>query len=55
VTIVFDLLLMTCFGLIIGINRRILIRYNLIEEGKDEITTISERRDHKKPIRLISD
>ncbi|MDP9287488.1 MAG: hypothetical protein M3P08_04745 [Thermoproteota archaeon] len=50
VIIVFDLLLMICFGLLIGINRRIPIRYNLIEEGKDEITTISKRRDHKRSL-----
>jgi hypothetical protein len=35
--IVFDLLLMISVGLLIGINRRILIRYNLIKEGKEEI------------------
>lgn len=37
-TIVFDLLLMICFGLLIGINRRILIRYNLIKEGKEKVS-----------------
>jgi hypothetical protein len=36
-TIVFDLLLMISFGLLIGINRRILIRYNYIKEGKEKI------------------
>lgn len=36
-TIVFDLLLMISLGLLIGINRRILIRYNLIKEGKEKI------------------
>jgi hypothetical protein len=36
-TIVFDLLLMISVGLLIGINRRILIRYNLIEQGKENI------------------
>ena len=36
-TIVFDLLLMISVGLLIGINRRILIRYNLIKEGKEKI------------------
>ncbi|MGA9170702.1 MAG: hypothetical protein WBZ20_11230 [Nitrososphaeraceae archaeon] len=35
--IVFDLLLMICVGLLIGINRRILIRYNLIKEGKEKL------------------
>ncbi|MBV9176072.1 MAG: hypothetical protein JO297_03450 [Nitrososphaeraceae archaeon] len=34
-TIVFDLLLMLSLGLLIGINRRILIRYKLIKEGKE--------------------
>ena len=37
-TMVFDLLLMICFGLLIGINRRVLIRYNLIKEGKEKIS-----------------
>ncbi len=37
-TMAFDLLLMICFGLLIGINRRVLIRYNLIKEGKEEIS-----------------
>ena len=37
-TIVFDLLLMISVGLLIGINRRILIRYNLIKEGKEKIS-----------------
>jgi hypothetical protein len=36
-TIVFDLLLLSSIGLLIGINRRIFIRYNLIEEGKEKI------------------
>jgi hypothetical protein len=36
--IVFDLLLLLSVGLIIGINRRILIRYNLINEGRENIT-----------------
>jgi hypothetical protein len=36
-TIVFDLLLMISVGLLIGINRRILIRYNLIKEGKEKL------------------
>jgi hypothetical protein len=36
-TIAFDLLLMTSVGLLIGINRRILIRYNLINEGRENI------------------
>ena len=35
-TIVFDLLLMISLGLLIGINRRILIRYNLIKDRKRE-------------------
>jgi hypothetical protein len=38
VTIVFDLLLMISIGLLIGINRRILIRYNCIKEGKEKIS-----------------
>ena len=33
-TIVLDLLLMISVGLLIGVNRRILIRYNLISEGR---------------------
>jgi hypothetical protein len=37
VTKVFDLLLMICFGLLIGLNRRILIPYNLINEGKEKV------------------
>ena len=37
-TMVFDLILMICFGLLIGINRRVLIRYNLIKEGKEKIS-----------------
>jgi len=37
-TIVFDMLLMISIGLLIGINRRILIRYNLIKEGKEKIS-----------------
>jgi hypothetical protein len=36
-TMVFDLLLMICFGLLIGLNRRVLIRYYLIKEGKEKI------------------
>jgi hypothetical protein len=36
-TIVFDLLLMISLGLLMGINRRILIRYNLIEQGKENV------------------
>lgn len=39
-TIVFDFQLLISVGLIIGINRRILIRYNLINEGRE---TISEK------------
>jgi hypothetical protein len=38
VTIVFDLLLLISIGLLIGINRRILIRYNCIKEGKEKIS-----------------
>jgi hypothetical protein len=34
-TIVFDFLLMISVCLLIGINRRILIRYDLISEGKE--------------------
>ena len=37
-TIVFDLLLMISLGLLIGINRRILIRYNLINTGREKIS-----------------
>lgn len=37
-TIVFDLLLMISVGLLIGINRRILIRYNLISQGRENIS-----------------
>ncbi|HZE77854.1 MAG TPA: hypothetical protein VE089_04825 [Nitrososphaeraceae archaeon] len=37
-TVIFDLLLMISVGLLIGINRRILIRYNLIKEGKEKIS-----------------
>jgi hypothetical protein len=37
-TIVFDLLLVISVGLLIGINRRILIRYNLINEGREDIS-----------------
>ena len=37
-TIVFDLLLMISVGLLIGINRRILGRYNLIKEGRENIS-----------------
>ncbi len=37
-TIVFDMLLMISVGLLIGINRRILIRYNLINEGRENIS-----------------
>lgn len=37
VTVVFDLLLLISVGLLVGINRRILVRYNLIEEGKEKI------------------
>ena len=34
----FDLLLMISVGLLIGINRRILIRYNLINEGRENVS-----------------
>ncbi|MFZ0513444.1 MAG: hypothetical protein WAM14_17695 [Candidatus Nitrosopolaris sp.] len=34
-TIVFDLLLMISVGLLTGINGRMHIRYNLINEGKE--------------------
>jgi len=37
VTIVFDLLLMIFFGFLIGLNRRILILSNLINEGKEKV------------------
>ncbi len=37
-SIVFDLLLMISLGLLIGINRRILIRYNLINTGREKIS-----------------
>ena len=37
-TIVFDFLLMISVGLLIGVNRRILIRYNLISEGRENIS-----------------
>ena len=37
-TVVFDMLLMISLGLLIGINRRILIRYNLINTGKEKIS-----------------
>lgn len=37
-TIVFDFLLMISVGLLIGINRRILIRYNLISRGRENIS-----------------
>jgi len=37
-TVVFDLLLMISLGLLVGINRRILIRYNLINTGKEKIS-----------------
>jgi len=36
--IAFDLLLMICSGLLIGINRRVFVRYNLIKEGKERIS-----------------
>jgi hypothetical protein len=36
--IVFDFLLLISVGLIIGVNRRILIRYNLINEGRENIS-----------------
>jgi hypothetical protein len=38
ITIAFDMILMVSVGLLIGINRRILIRYNLIIEGKEAIS-----------------
>jgi hypothetical protein len=37
-TIVFDLLLLISVGLLIGINRRLLTRYNLINDGKENIS-----------------
>ena len=37
-TIVFDFLLMISVGLLIGINRRILVRYNLISQGRENIS-----------------
>ena len=37
-SIVFDMLLMTSLGLLIGINRRILIRCNLIKTGRERIS-----------------
>ena len=37
-TVVFDLLLMISLGLLIGINRRILVRYNLINTGREKIS-----------------
>jgi len=37
-TIIFDLLLMISVGLLTGINRRILFRYNLISEGSEDIS-----------------
>ena len=37
-TKVFDFVLMISVGLLIGINRRILIRYNLINEGRENIS-----------------
>jgi hypothetical protein len=37
-TKVFDLILMISVGLLIGINRRILIRYNLINERRENIS-----------------
>ena len=40
ITIAIDMLLMVSLGLLIGINRRIHVRYNLIIEGKE---TISEK------------
>ena len=36
--IVFDFLLLIYVGLIVGVNRRILIRYNLINEGRENIS-----------------
>lgn len=37
-TIAFDLLLIICYGLLNGINRRVLARFNFIKEGKEEIS-----------------
>jgi len=37
-TIVFDFLLLISVGLLIGMNRRILMRYNLINEGRENIS-----------------
>ena len=37
-TVVFDFLLVISLGLLIGINRRILIRYNLISTGREKIS-----------------
>ena len=37
-TIVFDLLVMISVGLLIGYNRRILIRYNIINGGRENIS-----------------
>jgi hypothetical protein len=37
-TIVLDILLMISVGLLIGINRRILTRYNLINQGRENIS-----------------
>jgi hypothetical protein len=37
-TIVFDFLLIISVSLLIGINRRILIRYNLINQGRESIS-----------------
>jgi hypothetical protein len=37
-TIAFDFLLIISVGLLIGVNRRILIRYNLINEGRENIS-----------------
>jgi hypothetical protein len=36
-TIAFDFLLVISLGLLIGINRRIFIRYNLINEGRENV------------------
>ena len=36
-TIAFDFLLIISLGLLIGINRRILVRYKLINEGRDNV------------------
>ena len=41
-TIAFDFcygpFMLICYGLLIGINRRVLARFNLIKEGKEEIS-----------------